>query len=126
MNYKVTIEGKTYEVEVEREESQPIYLNYQPAAPAAPAPASQEASAATATSSAGSSQGGQEVLAPMEGKILSLNFSSGDKVEAGDTIMILEAMKMENEIVAPSSGTVNYNVAANDNVKADQNLANIN
>jgi len=60
---------------------------------------------------------GEEVLAPMPGKILQLKVSEGDSVKDGDTLLILEAMKMENEIVANASGNIKkINVAANDMV----------
>lgn len=60
---------------------------------------------------------GEEVLAPLPGKILQLKVSEGDSIKAGDTLLILEAMKMENEIVANASGNVKkINVAVNDMV----------
>jgi biotin carboxyl carrier protein len=60
---------------------------------------------------------GEEVLAPMPGKILQLKVSEGDSIKVGDTLLILEAMKMENEIIADTSGNVKkINVAVNDMV----------
>lgn len=60
----------------------------------------------------------------MPGKILSVEKSVGDSVEAGQTIMILEAMKMENEIVAPEAGTIaSINVSVNQSVEAGEILA---
>jgi biotin carboxyl carrier protein len=60
---------------------------------------------------------GEEVLAPLPGKILQLKVSEGDSIKVGDTLLILEAMKMENEIVANTSGNVKkINVAVNDMV----------
>jgi len=60
---------------------------------------------------------GEEVVAPMPGKVLQLKVSEGDSVKDGDTLLILEAMKMENEIIANASGNIKkINVAANDMV----------
>ena len=93
MKYKVTLKGRTYEIEVEAGEA--ILLDeYEAIAPSAPA----AAPAAAAD--------GQKVLSPMPGTILSVNVSVGSAVKAGDVLLILEAMKMENEIVAPCDGTV--------------------
>ena len=77
---------------------------------AAPAPApKKEAAAAPA--------GSITVEAPMPGKVLSVNVKAGDKVEAGDVLLILEAMKMQNEIMAPEDGTVSdVRVSAGDTV----------
>lgn len=89
MKYVVTLNGKNYEVEVE--ETDAVITAVTDAAPAA-------APAAAAD--------GQKVLSPMPGTILSVNVSVGSAVKAGEVILILEAMKMENEIVAPCDGTV--------------------
>ena len=91
MKYVVTLNGKNYEVEVE--ETDAVITAVTDAAPAAPA-----APVAAAD--------GQKVLSPMPGTILSVNVSVGSAVKAGEVILILEAMKMENEIVAPCDGTV--------------------
>lgn len=69
---------------------------------------------------------GTTVHAPMPGTIMSINVSSGDSVSQGDVLMILEAMKMENEIIAPSDGVVaDILVNTNDSVKSDQALLKI-
>ena len=94
MKYVVTLNGKNYEVEVE--ETDAVITAVTDAAPAAPVAAAAPAAAAD----------GQEVLSPMPGTILSVNVSVGSAVKAGEVILILEAMKMENEIVAPCDGTV--------------------
>ena len=95
MKYKVTLNGKTYEVEVEAGQAMLVdeYEAYAPAA--APAPA---AAAVTAA--------GEVVAAPMPGNILKVNVSQGQAVKAGDVLVVLEAMKMENEIMAPRDGSV--------------------
>jgi len=66
---------------------------------------------------------GEEIKAPMPGKILKINVSEGDAVKEGDTVLILEAMKMENEIIANSSGKVKkISVSVNDMVETDDTL----
>ena len=66
---------------------------------------------------------GEEVQAPMPGKVLKINVSEGDSVNEGDTLLILEAMKMENEIVANTSGKVKkISVSVNDMVETDDTL----
>lgn len=107
MKYVVTLNGKNYEVEVE--ETDAVITAVTDAAPAAPvaaaAPAATAAAPAPAAAPAAAADG-QKVLSPMPGTILSVNVSVGSAVKAGEVILILEAMKMENEIVAPCDGTV--------------------
>jgi biotin carboxyl carrier protein len=100
MKYVVTLNGKNYEVEVE--ETDAVITAVTDAAPAAPAAATPVAPAAAPAAAAE----GQKVLSPMPGTILSVNVNVGSSVKAGDILLILEAMKMENEIVAPCDGTV--------------------
>lgn len=107
MKYKVTLNNRVYEVEVEMGQAMLIdeYDAVAPAAPAAPtavpaAPAAPVAVPAAALAS------GEVVKAPMPGNILKINVAPGQKVEDGDVLIVLEAMKMENEIVATKSGTV--------------------
>lgn len=106
MKYKVTLNGKTYEVEVE--ETDAVIVNVSDAAPvvppAAPAHPAPVASAAPAVPAAAAD--GVKVLAPMPGTILAMNVSVGQAVKAGEVLLVLEAMKMENEITAPSDGIV--------------------
>lgn len=111
MKYKVTLNGKTYEVEVEKGKA--ILLDEyealapapaQTAAPAAPAPAAAAAPAAPAAPV--NLADGETVSAPMPGNILRIEVKQGDTVKSGQLLVILEAMKMENEIVAPKDGTV--------------------
>ena len=106
MKYKVTLNGRTYEVEVEAgkamllDEYEAIVPTAAPvAAPAAPAAA--PAAAAPAVTGAG-----EAVNAPMPGTILKVNVSQGQAVKEGDVLCVLEAMKMENEIMAPRAGSV--------------------
>lgn len=112
MKYKVTLNGKTYEVEVEKGEAT-VVAEYEAAArpapiaaaPAAPVQPSAPAPAASATA-ASSAASASAVKAPIPGVILSINATVGTAVKRGSTILVIEAMKMENEIVAPRDGTV--------------------
>lgn len=111
MIYKVTLNGKVYEVEVEKGEAviQAEYEAALPAAPAAPVPAAAAAPAPAAAASAAApaaQAGAGTVLSPLPGNINEVRFSAGQTVKAGDVVIILEAMKMENEIVAPKAGTL--------------------
>ncbi len=112
MKYKVTLNGRTYEVEVEAGKAMLVdeYEAYAPApaAPAAPA----AAPAAPAASPAAALAAGEVVKAPMPGVVLKVQVQQGQAVKAGQVLIILEAMKMENEIVAPKDGTVAQIVAA--------------
>lgn len=106
MKYVVTLNGKNYEVEVEETDAViTAVTDAAPAAPAAAAPVAPAAAPATAAAPAAAAEG-QKVLSPMPGTILSVNVNVGSSVKAGDILLILEAMKMENEIVAPCDGTV--------------------
>ena len=106
MKYIVNLNGINYEVEVEETEAVITSVAQAAAAPvAAPAPAAAPV-AAPAAAPAAASADGTKVIAPMPGTILSVNVTQGASVNTGDVIMILEAMKMENEIVAPCAGTV--------------------
>lgn len=107
MKYKVTLNNRVYEVEVEMGQAMLIdeYDAVAPAAPAAPT-AVPAVPAAPAAVPAAALASGEVVKAPMPGNILKINVAPGQKVEEGDVLIVLEAMKMENEIVAAKSGTV--------------------
>ena len=116
MKYKVTLKGKTYEVLVEQGEA--IIENeydYVPpvapvaAAPAAPAPAA--AAPVPAAPAGGAVAAGTRVDAPLPGNVLDVRVAVGDAVKAGQVLVIIEAMKMENEVAAPCDGTVKQIVA---------------
>ena len=95
--YRVVVNGVSYEVELEAMDS----------ASAASAPAAKPAAApAPAAAPVSAPAGGQNVTAPMPGNILDVKVSAGQAVKAGQILFILEAMKMENEILAPADGTV--------------------
>ena len=146
MKYQVKVDGKVFEVEVEKvgggyasltpgsltaAPAAPVAPAPQaaapapaPAAPAAPAPAA-PAAPAPAPQAAAPAGGAGDVVAPMPGTVLKVNVNNGDTVASGDVILILEAMKMENEIVAPCAGTVTLNVKAGETVDTDAVLASV-
>ncbi len=107
MKYKVTLNNRTYEVEVEAGQAMLVdeYEAYAPAPAASPAPAPAAPAAAPAAASPALAAG-EVVKSPMPGNILKINVTVGQKVNEGDTLLVLEAMKMENEVAAPRSGTV--------------------
>ena len=107
MKYKVTLNNRTYEVEVEAGQAMLVdeYEAYAPAPAAAPAPVA-AAPAAASVSAAPARVAGEVVKSPMPGNILKINVTVGQKVNEGDTLLVLEAMKMENEIAASKAGTV--------------------
>lgn len=120
-NYTITVNGTPYNVTVEDANGS--------AAPvaAAPAPAAAPASAPAPAPAAAPAAGSVSVDAPMPGNILDIKVSNGASVKAGDVLLILEAMKMENEIVAPQDGTVaSVNVNKGDTVEAGQTLVSLN
>ena len=109
MKYNVTLNNRVYEVEVEQGEAMLVneYELAAPAAAAAPAaPAAPVAAAPAAAPAAGALAAGEVITSPMPGNILKINITQGQKVNEGDVLIVLEAMKMENEISATKSGTV--------------------
>ena len=92
--YRVTVNGTAYEIELEE------LTGATPAAAPAAAPAPAPAPAAAAPA------GGEQVTSPMPGTILSINVAAGDTVKRGQVLMVLEAMKMENEIMCPCDGKI--------------------
>ena len=113
MKYKVTLNGKTYEIEVEAGKAMCLaeYEAFAPAAapvaaPVAAAPVAAAAPAAAPAAPAVTVSGGETVAAPMPGTILKVNVAVGQTVKEGDLLVVLEAMKMENEIYAPKAGSV--------------------
>lgn len=121
-NYRITVNGTAYDVAVEE-----LGAGAAPVAAAAPAAPVAAAAPAPAAPAAPAAAGSIEVAAPMPGKILNVKASVGTAVKKGDVILILEAMKMENDVVAPEDGTVaSINVSAGDAVEAGDVLATLN
>ena len=117
-NYTITVNGKSYEVSVEERGGA--------AAPVttASAPVTPVVKATPATSG---SEGRVKVVAPMSGKILGVKVSVGQAVKKGEVVAVLEAMKMENDIVALEDGTIaSINVNVGDSVETNQTLVTIN
>ena len=107
--YTITVNGTAYEVEVEEAgvvASAPKAAAAPAPRAAAPAPAPKAAPAPAPKAAAPVAAGATTVSAPMPGKVLEVKVKAGDAVKSGDVLMILEAMKMQNEIMAPADGTV--------------------
>lgn len=100
--YNVTVNGTAYEVTLEAVDASEVKTSPAPAAAPAAAPAPTPA----ATPAAPVSGGKETVSSPMPGNILAVNVANGAAVKKGDVLMILEAMKMENEIMSPCDGTI--------------------
>lgn len=117
-NYTITVNGNVYDVTVEEGASTGSATVAAPvakkAAPAAPKVAT-------------GAEGSVKVNAPMQGKIVSVKVATGQQVKKGDVILILEAMKMENEVVAPQDGTIaSINVSDGDKVESGAVVATLN
>ena len=128
-NYTITVNGTPYNVTVEEGAGAPVAAAPVAAPAAAPAPvaAPAPAPAAAAAPAAQGTAGSVKVEAPMPGTILNVKVSVGDSVSSGSVLCILEAMKMENEIVAPQDGTVaSVNVSKGDSVEAGQVIITLN
>ena len=123
--FNVTVNGTTYEVEVEEVKAAggaPKAAAPAPKAAPAPAPAPKAAAPAAAPKVAAGA-GEHSIDSPMPGKVIELVAAEGAAVKAGDVLLILEAMKMQNEITADADGTVKkFNVAAGQSVKAHESL----
>lgn len=107
MKFRVTLNGKTYEVEAEKGAPMPETVYTAPAA--APAPAAEAPAAAApapAPAPAPAAVSGTVVSSPLPGNVLAIEVNPGEAVKAGQVLVLIEAMKMENEIVAPCDGVV--------------------
>ncbi len=135
MKYNVTLNGKVYEVDVTESDaivtgvSQVPFVAAVPAAPAAPVAAPAEAAPVAEAPAAPAAPApvtadGTQIKAPMPGSVLAVKKSVGDTVKAGEVIVVLEAMKMENDIVAPCDGVVkSINAPKGTTVNTDDVLA---
>lgn len=132
MKYNVTLNGKIYEVDVTESDAVVTGISQVPVntvvapAPVAPvaAPVAAPEAPTAAPAAAPVAADGTQVKAPMPGTILAVKKNVGDAVKAGDVIVVLEAMKMENDIVAPCDGTVkSINAPKGSTVNTDDVLA---
>ena len=115
--YTITVNGTVYSVTVEEGASTGAAPVAAAPVAAAPAPAAAPAGAA----------GSVQVAAPMPGKVVAVKSAVGQAVKKGDVILVLEAMKMENDIVAPQDGTIaSINVSTGDSVESGAVLATLN
>lgn len=123
-NYRITVNGNVYDVAVE-ELGGTVSAAPAPAMVSAPVAAPVAPAAAPAAKASGA--GSVKIPAPMPGKVLAIKVKVGDAVKKGDVMMILEAMKMENEVVATEDGTVaSIDVAEGAMVEASDVLASLN
>ena len=121
-NYTITVNGNVYEVSVEEGGA-----GAAPAAAPKAAPVAAPKAAPKAAAPAAGATGATKITAPMPGKILAIKANVGDVVKKGQAIMVLEAMKMENEIVATADGTVaSINTTVGSSVEAGDILASLN
>ena len=121
-NYTITVNGNVYDVTVEEGASTGAV-----SAPAAPKAAPKAAAAPAAKPAATGTAGSVKINAPMPGKIVDVKVRVGDAVKKGQTVLVLEAMKMENDIVAPEDGTVaSINAAVGSAVEAGETIATLN
>ncbi len=135
-NYTITVNGTAYQVTVE-DAATPVARGAAaraaaavapaPVAAPAPAPVAAPAPAPAPVAAPAQAAGGVSITAPMPGKILAVKAPAGTAVKRGQVVLLLEAMKMENEIVAPQDGTVaSVNVAVGDMVEPGATLATLN
>ena len=110
----VTIDGKNYEVGVEE-----VFGD----ASASPAPSAPAAAPAAASAAPAASAAGEKLLSPFPGLIKELLVKEGDTVSVNQPVLVLEAMKMDNDITAPVAGKISFKVAAGDNVETNTLLA---
>ena len=118
-NYRIIVNGVSYDVAVQELDSVDVPLT---AAPANPAPVKAPVKKAETKKSGGS--GSVKINSPMPGKIVAVKADAGSVVKKGDVVVVLEAMKMENEICAPQDGTIaGIEVAVGDQVEGGSLLA---
>lgn len=119
--FNITVNGNSYEVEIEEVKGGAAPVAAAPAPVAAPAPKVAAPAPKAAPAPAAAPAGASTIAAPMPGKIVKVIATVGQAVNAGDVVLILEAMKMQNEITAPAAGTVQaINVEAGQSVKVGE------
>ncbi|MFI3164060.1 MAG: biotin/lipoyl-containing protein [Bacillota bacterium] len=119
-NFNVTVNGKSYSVQVEESGAAPVAVA--PVVAAAPVAA---AAPAAAPAPAPAAAGANALKAPLPGMIVDFKVASGATVKKGDVVLILEAMKMENDVCAHADGVINFVVAKGATVETDATLATI-
>ena len=120
--YTITVNGNVYNVTVEEGITEGV-----PVSAAAPKKAAAAAPKKAAAPAASGNEGAVKVIAPMPGKILGIKVNAGDAVKKGQVVLLLEAMKMENEIVAPEDGVIaSVNTSVGASVEAGAVLATLN
>ena len=125
--YNITVNGTTYEVFVEEADSSSAPIVSAPVQPAAQAPVAAPAAKPATPKAAAVAGGANKVTSPMPGTILDVKVSAGQSVKKGDTICVLEAMKMENDIPAPCDGVIaSISIQKGASVAAGDVLASIN
>ena len=132
-SYTITVNGNVYDVTVEEKvggavaPTRPVAPVATPVAAPVAAPAPVAAAPAPAAPAASGTQGSVKITAGAAGKVFKLEASVGQSVKAGDTVLIIEAMKMEIPVVAPQDGTVaSIDVAVGDPIDAGKVLATLN
>jgi|ASRL01.1.fsa_nt_gi biotin carboxyl carrier protein len=125
--FQVTVNGNTYEVDVEELASGAQGNTSQVTSTNTPSTSSAPTSAPSPAPASAGTSGDTLLEAPMQGKIVSVKVSVGDVVNEGDVVAVLEAMKMENEVVAPNAGTIaSINVTSGQSVEAGDLIASLN
>ena len=131
-NFVITVNGKAYQVGVEEVGATASYVAPVMAAPIAPvaapaapvaAPAPAPVAAAPVAAPAAAPANGEKVLSPFPGLIKNLLVANGESVKKDQPILVLEAMKMDNDITAPCDGVGTFQVAKGANVESDSVLA---
>lgn len=121
--YNITVNGVTYTVNVEEVTG----ADAAPAPTAAPTPVAVPKAAPKAAPKASGATGGTAVKAPMPGNIMKVNVKVGDSVKKGDVLVVLEAMKMENDVCAPADAVVaSVEVSQGATVETDTVLVTLN
>ena len=120
--YRITLEGKTYEMDVELIGANGV-VSQSVKTEAKPAVSAPKAAPAAPAASKPVEAGSGSVAAPMPGTILKVLMADGDQVKAGEVVLVLEAMKMDNDMTAPCAGKVSFKAAVGSNVDTGDVMA---